>query len=413
MRLKKYLIVVLSTIVFLSCEEDDGVGIQDPNGEPLISYVRVANPDQSDSLLVRANLGSEIVLIGSNLGGIREVWFNDQQASLTPTWVTNETIFVQVPNSAPNEVTDIIYLIDEDSDTLKYPFEVSISAPVISSAVNEWPQAGENLVIDGNFFFEPAVITYTGGVAGEVVSISQERIEFTVPEGAIEGPVTVTTNFGEVESGFHLWDSRNTVLNFDDLQPNGWRIGAPETGDGELDGNYNVFRGNLDANVRDEGPGSPANSPLLFEYWGGADASRTDNFYPDFSGSYREYVLKFEAKVNNWYGGHLNICLAPSDHIDSNQEIWSNDINARAIWAPWEDEDATFDTNGQWITVVVPLTSFEYHMGNNDDQGTFYTPGQDFIESAAGSISMWLLGSPENDGNAIEFYVDNIRFVEL
>ena len=154
MRLKIYIVTILSIIVFLSCEEDDGVGIQEPKGEPEVSYVRVANPDQSDSLLVRANLGSEIVLIGSNLGGIRQVWFNDQQAVLTPTWVTNESIFVQVPNTAPNEVTDNIYLIDDNSDTLEYSFEVSISAPLISSAMNEWPQSGENLVIDGNFFFE-------------------------------------------------------------------------------------------------------------------------------------------------------------------------------------------------------------------------------------------------------------------
>ncbi|TRX50026.1 hypothetical protein FNH22_26230 [Fulvivirga sp. M361] len=406
------LIVLLCTVVLISCEDENGVGLEEPDGPPVISYVRVTDPDQSDSLLVRANLGSEVVIMGSNLGGTRHIWFNDQEAIISPTWVTNHSIVVQVPSNAPNVVTNILYLIDDRSDTLEHPFEVSISAPEIQAAVNEWPQSGENLVVTGNFFFEPVTITYSGGVTGELVSVSQERIEFTVPGEATEGPVTISTNFGETVSGFHLWDSRNIILDFDDLQPNGWRIGAPETGDGEINGNYNVFRGNIGANVRDEGPGAPANSPMLFHYWGGDDPGRTGNFYPDYSGAYRDHVLKFEAKVNKWFGGYLNICFSTPDHSQNNQEIWTNNLNARAIWGPWAEENAEFDTDGGWMTVVIPLTDFQYFMEHDDDQGVFYEDGQAFVEAAAGSLSMWLLGSPENSDNEVEFYVDNIRIVE-
>lgn len=414
MKVRKYigsiLVIVLSLVVFIACEEQDGISLEDPNGTPSILYVRVSNPDQSDSLLVRADLGTEIVLIGENLGGIREVWFNDRQAVLDPVWVSNRSIFVQVPSIAPGTVNNQITLVDASSDTLTHPFEVSISPPQILTAVNEWPRAGENLVITGNFFFEPATITYSGGVTGELVSVSQQRIEFTVPDGATEGPVTVTTNFGEVESGFHLWDSRNIILNFDDLNPNGWRIGNPEAVEGQIDGNYNAFRANLAANIRDEGPGAPAASSMLFHYWGGGDAARTGNFYPDYPGAYRDHVLKFEARVDQWFGGHLNICLASPDHVDNNQEIWSNDLNARAIWAPWSEENTEFSTDGEWITVVIPFTDFHYRI-DGDDSGITYTGGQDFIESAAGSLSMWLIGSPENTDNPVEFHIDNIRVV--
>lgn len=415
MKIKEYIslsaIILIGMLVVVSCQDDDGLSIQSPNGTPSISYIRVATPTQSDSLLVRANLGSEIVIIGSNLGGTRQLWFNDQQAIISPTWVTNSTISVQVPSNAPGVVSDAIFLVDDQGDTLVHPFEVSISAPEVLTAVNEWPQAGENLVVTGNFFFAPATITYSGGVTGEVVSVSQQRIEFTVPDGATAGPVTISTNFGETESGFHLWDQRNTILNFDDLQPNGWRIGSSEIGDEEIDGNYNVFRADLAANVRDEGPGSPAASSMLFHYWGGGDPNRTEGFLPDYAGAYRDHVLKFEAKVNRWYGGHLNICLAPPNHVDSNQEIWSNDINARAIWNPWGDENTEFSTDGEWITVVIRMTDFQYRI-DGDDAGITYTAGQDFVESAAGSMSMWLIGSPENSDNPVEFYIDNIRIVE-
>jgi hypothetical protein len=405
--------LVLSTIFFTSCDDSDGMNIESPNGQPAISYIRVTNPDASDSLLVEAQLGATVVIMGSNLGGTRQVWFNDQEASINPTWVTNQNIFVTVPQQAPLEVTDKIYLVNDKADTLSHDFVVAIPPPELYSARNEWPQDGENLVINGDYFFDvvPVIVSFTGGVQSEATVLSQGQLEVAVPDGAAEGPVKVITNFGEATSTFHLWDSRNIVLNFDDLVANGWRIGMTDNVDNPIDGNYLVVKGDIAANQRDEGPGAPSQSPLAMEYWGGNDPNRTENFYPLYANSYRDYVLKFEAKVNKWYGGYLNLCLSTPDHTGNNQEIWGNDLNARAIWGPWDQEGEEFSTDGQWITVVIPMTDFQYHMGSND-QGVNYTPGQKFIETAAGSFSTWLLGSPENSGNYVEFYIDNIRFVQ-
>jgi hypothetical protein len=55
---------------------------------------------------------------------------------------------------------------------------------------------------------------------------------------------------------------------------------------------------------------------------------------------------------------------------------------------------------------------FNILWGTNSAGAVVYTPGQKFVETAAGSFSTWFLGSPENTGNAVEFYIDNIRFVE-
>lgn len=406
--------VIMGTlIVTTSCEQTgDGMHLETPDGAPVIEYIRVADPLKADSLIVSASLGTGIVLMGQNLGGTREVWFNDKQAIITPTWVTNKTVFVSVPSVAPSEITDILTLVDDKGKKLTYPFVVSIPPPELYNLKNEWPQEGENLIINGNYFFAPVTVTFSGGVVGEVISVSQTQVEVTVPAGATEGPIAVETNFGEGNSTFHVWDSRNIILNFDDKVGNGWRIGLAETGDGELDGNYLVVRGNIAANQRDEGPGAPAQSPFAMEYWGGNDATRDGNFYPLYPNSYRDYVMKFEAKIKKWYGGYLNLCLSTPDHAGNNQEIWGNALNARAIWGPWAEENAEISTDGQWITVVVPMTEFQYAMGTNDAGAVVYTPGQTFIEANAGSLSTWMLGSPENSGNEVEFYIDNIRFVE-
>jgi hypothetical protein len=403
-------LMMSAMLLIASCDEDgDGMNIETPNGDPVVDYVRLSDPATSDSLLVSATLGTGIVIVGKNLGGTREVWFNDKQASVTPTWVTNKTVFASVPSFAPSKVTNILYLVDANKDTLKHSFVVSIPEPELYSAKNEWPLSGENLVINGDYFFEPVTVTFTGGVVGEVVSVSQTQVEVAVPEGATEGPVTLATNFGSTESTFHVWDKRNVILNFDDKVANGWRIGLREDTDGPIDGKYLVVGGNIAKNQRDEGPGAPAESPLTMEYWGGP-AGRTENFYPLYPNSYRDYVLKFEAKVNKWYGGHLNLCLSTPTHSGSNQEIWSNSLNARAVWAPWVASGEEFSTDGEWITVVVPMSEFQYFM--NAPADVEYTPGQKFIETAAGSFSTWLLGSKESSGNAVQFYIDNIRFVK-
>lgn len=419
MKLKKYITgalicCLLLSVLFIptSCEmTGDGTHIESPNGPPVINYIRLANPESSDSLIASATLGTGIVIMGKNLGGTREVWFNDQKAvGLNPTWVTNRNIFVNVPGNAPNEITDKLYLIDDKGNTLEYPFVVAIPPPVVTSAQNEWPQEGEELVINGNYFFDPVTVTFTGDVEGEVISVTQSRIVVSVPEGATEGPVTVATNFGEAESRFHVWDSRNIILNFDDKVANGWRIGLRENSVNPIDGYYLVVRGDIAANQRDEGPGAPSESPLCMEFWGGP-AGRTENFYPLYPNSYRDYVLKFEAKIVKWYGGYLNLCLSTPTHNGNNQEIWSNSLNARGIWGPWASTGSEVSTDGKWITVTVPLTEFQYFMGM-EGSNVVYTPGQKFVETAAGSFSTWFLGSPENNGNNVEFHIDNIRIVE-
>lgn len=419
MNFRKYIhnallpVLVMALFILGSCEEDDGVPREEPNGAPIISYIRVTDPDQSDSLLVRGELGAGIVIMGENLGGTREVWFNDRQAVVTPSWVTNETIIVSVPSIAPLEVTNKLYLVDDHLDTVAHDFEVTIPAPEIYSALNEWPLAGESLIINGNYFFDvtPVTVEFTGGGAVvEATVLSQNQLEIPVPDGATEGAVVITTNFGEATSTFHVWDSRNVVLDFDGLNPNGWRIGALDNADGPIDGNYLIVGGEIAANERDEGPGAPASSTKMMEYWGGSDPNRDSNFYPYYPNSYQEYVMKFEVKVNTWYGGYLNFCLAPPEHTGSNQEVWSNSINARAIWGPWSETGDEYTTDGQWITVTIPMTDFQYFIDVPGD--VVYTGGQKFIETAAGSLSTWLIGSPESDGRYVEMYIDNIRFVQ-
>src|SRR5215212_9656192 len=105
----KSLLVLLITVglvsTFISCKKEESAGT------PSISYVRVTRPESSDSLLVGAGQGQLIAIVGNNLQDAVQIWFNDQQARLTPTYITNTTILVSVPAQIPTTVNNTLKII--------------------------------------------------------------------------------------------------------------------------------------------------------------------------------------------------------------------------------------------------------------------------------------------------------------
>ncbi len=211
----KYFLLLLIPALFMgaiitSCEEEEAGGPSE------IQYIRVTNPEKSDSLLNSAYMGSLIAIMGEGLGNVVEVWFNDQEASLTSTYITDRSILVNVPNIPPQTVTNLITLVFKNGTTYEYPFTVNVPAPRVSSIKCEYVAAGDVAIITGDFFFEPKVI-FPGDVEGVIVSYKQNQIQVTVPEGAESGPVTVETLFGSTKSSFYFRDQRGLFWDFDAL----------------------------------------------------------------------------------------------------------------------------------------------------------------------------------------------------
>jgi hypothetical protein len=400
-KLLVFLLTSASGLVMYSCAEDE----LENGGEPVIYYIRNTDPVRSDSLYVGAPLGNLIAIVGDNLGGTNKIMFNDQEAVLNTTYVTDKSILINVPPDAPIVRNDKMILHFRNGGTLEYEFKVDISAPLVQSMENEWAQEGETAVIRGNYFFEPLTVKLADGTAVTPTSITQTEIRFEVPAGAPEGPITVTTNFGVTPSVFHFHDKRNTLLNYDDLTSTGsWRYGTFVEDEHSLDGRYVKFKGTYNAGERNEG--ADGTSTYESQFWAERSGRPEGNFLP---GEPADYSLKFETKVITWNASYLNFCWAPWDWADSNQELWSNDQNARAIWGPWAEKNGPFDTGGKWITVVIPMTEFKWAMGLSGDNVT-YTDLK-FDKKVTGSLSLWVLSAPGAADSPFEFYIDNIRVV--
>ncbi|HMJ68708.1 MAG TPA: glycan-binding surface protein [Cyclobacteriaceae bacterium] len=399
-KLLVFLLSAASALFMYSCSEEN----LENNGDPIIYYIRNTDPERSDSLYVGAPLGNLIAIVGDNLGGTNKIMFNDQEAVLNTTYVTDKSILINVPPDAPIVRNDKMILTFRNGETLEYDFKVDISAPLVESMENEWAQEGETALIRGNYFFEPLTVKFADGTTITTSSISQTAIAFEVPAGAPEGPITVATNFGTTESVFHFHDNRNIVLNYDNLTSTGsWRYGLFVQDEHSLDGKYVKFKGTYNAGERNEGSDGPSTYESAF--WAQRSGRPEGNFLPGEPG---DFNLKFEVKIIGWSGSLLNICWAPWNWVDSNQELWSNTLNARAVWGPTPGSPPV-DTDGKWVTVVIPMTEFRWAMGMSGGNVT-YTEAK-FDKKVTGSMSLWVLSAPGAADSPFEFYIDNIRVV--
>lgn len=343
---------IFSGLVFHSCESDDS----DDTAIPEIMYVRVTNPDKSDSLVVSAFLGNTIALVGKNLGNVKEVWFNDQPAKLNVNYITNRSIIVTIPNKIPDVVTNEITLVTKKGISSKYSFKVNVPAPLLSSMLCEYVKEGETAVIKGNFFIDdenvPLQVFFPGNIPGEVQSVSINEIHVKVPAGAGVGPITVKSIYGQSRSSFYFRDDRGFILDWDNLNAaGGWRSGVirndnPVQG---IAGNYVYFAGDL------AGDNSSWNEDgFSFNLWGTANGRPQGDL---FDIPIADAVLKFEIYVvQPWSAGALQMIFSPWNTV--NNDFIAKEPVPRGLWYPWRST-GSFKTEG-WITVTFPLTEFKY-----------------------------------------------------
>ncbi|WP_162944870.1 glycan-binding surface protein [Flavisolibacter nicotianae] len=340
--LHKIILVVLlaagAVSLLASCKKEESTGA------PRIDYVRVTRPEASDSLLVGAGQGQLIAIMGDNLQDAVEVWFNDQPARLTPTYITKTTLLVSVPSQIPKTVSNQIKLVFKNGNTLLYNFTVQIGKPVMSGMVSEYVNAGDVATIRGDFFYEPLTVTFTGGVAGELVSVKDQEIQVKVPNGALPGPITVKTNFGETKSDFWFRDNRNLLITSDPWS-GWWGQDMVVSGNDPLAISGNFLR--ITKNI---------GSWAWTEFAGGKeDALASSHNLPDDAViNPSKYNLKFEINTLKPYNGNrIKIMIG---QINGPDPDWNTEPY---FWEP------PFDTKGKWQTVTVPFNEVVAHYTTN------------------------------------------------
>lgn len=421
-----------------SCSETDAE--KDKGETPVIKYVRTCDPATSDSLIVAASLGDKLAFVGEGLGDVQQVWFNDQKAKLNPTMVTSNVIIVDVPNVIPGEVTNIARFITSTGVTTEYPFTISVPGPRIDEMDCEYALPGSNATFTGAYFVDdpnvPMTVTFEGGKQAEIVSYTQESLTFTVPEGAVEGPITVSTIYGTSETSFHYADTRGMLFDFEDNGITGlglpgcgqrWHENAYGDDENSIAGRYYIFG---DGSTVMSADGGWNDGKFAFEYWPGSWNTPTD--YParlgerltdivDFS-DYQNMSLKFEMRIPSeypWGAGAMQVIFAGTDKVslgNAGTDVFGNSVAGsnnsyfqgglcRGLYRPWTETEP-FHTDGKWITVSYPIKDCVYDMSGG--KGTIPLTTADFS-----SLTLFITGGGLNGTECTPLiYIDNIRVVK-
>ena len=368
--------VVLTASVFTGCkDEPDKYEIS--GGTPTIRYIRPVNVESADSLLTGAYMDNNICIVGENLRSITKMLFNDQEAKLVPSLITNNTLIVAVPSQIPGEVFNKIFMINNSNDTTTYDFKVLVPGPTINNMSNEWAKGGEQATIYGNYFVDDPNTPLTLTINGTKVDIEEfdiSHLTFTVPNGLEEGPIEVSTVYGKKKAKFNYHDTTGMLFNdfgtYDagekstGLTNHGWHAQKIVSDENSLDGSY-LQLGDVD--IED---GTWADSDVSFEYWPGdwdgtftgANSRLSDLVsFADFA----NMALKFEVNIpssNPWTNLSMQCIFSGDAQVTlptANNTFFNGTDYPRGLWTPWS-KTGSYDTGGKWTTVTLPLSTFKY-----------------------------------------------------
>ena len=399
-------VVALAALALLPSCNDNPDAFELTDGVPVVHYVRIPDVVSADSLITSAFMGKTIALVGENLTSVKEIWFNDQKTVINTSLITPTALITSVPTVIPKVVTNKMYLITQNSDTVKVDFKVDVPAPLVSNMKCEFAADGEVAVIRGNYFLSvadsenPNVIFTPNIKATEIVSYSLNEIQVKVPAGAQPGPVSVESRYGTTRSKFWFRDNRGMILDWDNLNANGgWRSGVTSDSDpvAGITGKYVRFKGAMTAD-----PSATWNEDAFsFNLWG------TSNGRPEgdlFTIDPAAAVIKFEINVTQaWKAGALQMIFTPWS-LSGNNDYISKYPLSRGLWIPWK-ATGSYTTDG-WETITLPLKDFKY-----DHEGV----GLDLASAGNwGGLTFFLWhGGDQAKGEDCnpEICIDNIRVV--
>lgn len=408
-------------------------------GVPTVYGVRYAD---ADTHIEQAFMEEVVCIMGENLRSIHDVWFNDQHAILNTSYITDNTLIVQVPKTMPKNETDKIYLVTVAKDTVMYDFRVLPPAPRVQRMSFEYAEDGQVVTIYGNYFYQkadsPMKIEFPNADAGAIKDddITLTEVKVKVPAGAQKGKIKVTTASGTSASEFVFRDDRGLLFDFDGTNGlytanKGWHAVPLADGVGVGGSTCLMLDGSGEKFTADGSDWHDA--PCHFEYWAGNwqdpetygtwDGRRLNDIV-DFS-NFNSMVLKFEVKIpedHPWTGCPMQIIFSDVTLVSNGnggvKDIYGNTLGGcnneyfkkadislpRYLWRPWAE--GMTHTNGEWITVSFPISGFTSFWDGSSATGKL-------TKESFANLEFFFAGGTASEGSPCSpiVYVDNIRAV--
>ena len=159
-------IMAIAGLTLTSCK-DQPDKYETTDGTPSVDYIRNLSTEIKSSrdaadmhytngeLVLEASPQNTLALIGNNLRSVVKIMFNDKQAVLNNSYITDNVLIVDVPKGVPEKVTDKIYLYDTNNQVTTVDFKVVIPAPSINTMSCEYAKPGTIAKVIGDY-----IVTY-------------------------------------------------------------------------------------------------------------------------------------------------------------------------------------------------------------------------------------------------------------
>jgi hypothetical protein len=375
---------------------------KETSNPPEITAVRNYAATPGDSIVQSVIPGQWVVLVGHNLKGATQIYFNGVLTSYNSALFSDTSAPVQLPAVIPfpsvaaDQLNTIRYVTPNGSTT--FTFNITAPAPTITSVSNENANAGDSVRVYGlNFFFIKSI-----SFAGSAVSKWKEAddgtsVGFVVPALAQSAPLVITTQSGTASTVFNVNDVKTGMLcNFDDVNTYSWGATGVSNSSSLYPGNRGSYAMQSDGvlNAKD------------WSWWNGGRSINTNSVQwvpvDSLSAPVSSYALKFEINVRaDWNGGSIFLV---KDYTTATYV---------ARYEPWKDKDGNnfnFITTG-WQTVTIPLSMFLTKEG----VGTAASSLKDLLgSSGSGSVHLWLINnSAAATATGFNAAFDNIRVVKI
>ena len=364
------LLFFVSTVFLTSCDKETPGKYEMTDGLPTVYYVRYQDKNLEGQLLESATMNDNIAIIGDNLTSVQQVLFNNIPARLNINFITKNALLVTVPGTLPSVVTDKIYFVNANLDTLAYDFKVNIAAPTFARMKCEWVPEGENVTVYGSSFFatdasnmQVFIGDYEIPTEDIVTWDNPTQVVFKAPAAGISGAVEIRTLFGTTGQSQDIFrDSRGIIMNFEGIGNKGYDWDTPSFVENDpaysTSGNYARLSGAVTAGAWSNGP-----TDALIYYFGAKHGYGEENL---FTSNPATSTLKFEINVlQAWTGLPMVFYFAPPG--STNLPLWDQapaNEYARAFWVPWQGS-GSYTTDG-WETISIPLSEFRYNNSGID-----------------------------------------------
>lgn len=149
-------------------------------GQPVITGVRVCDPDYADSLFTKSAQGQVVAIIGQNLANIQTITINGQNVSFSPTMNTDHSVIITIPSESngfkltafDSTLKDEI-VITTSHGTATYEFKVLAPGPQMQRLEADYPRnTGDQIMVYGLNLVDIEKVYFTD-VTGEALDTLQ------------------------------------------------------------------------------------------------------------------------------------------------------------------------------------------------------------------------------------------------